>query len=113
MHTREAEAWYLLEGAITYRAGEQLVHLAPGDFIYLPARRAARLPHDRVDPPSRFLALTLPGALMDLYDEVGVPATERRLPDAGVSPAGRGSLEQSSARSTGCCVVGPPIPPGS
>src|SRR5512143_1355870 len=36
VHTREAEAWYLLEGAMTYRAGAQRVRLAPGDFIYLP-----------------------------------------------------------------------------
>ena len=36
MHTREAEAWYLLEGTLTYQAGDQRVELAPGGFIYLP-----------------------------------------------------------------------------
>jgi hypothetical protein len=30
--------------------------------------------------PVRFLALTVPSGLMGLYDEVGMPATERRLP---------------------------------
>ncbi len=36
VHTREAEAWFLLEGAITYRAGGQLIRMTAGDFIYLP-----------------------------------------------------------------------------
>jgi hypothetical protein len=27
VHTREAEAWFLLQGAMTYRAGEQLVRM--------------------------------------------------------------------------------------
>ena len=36
VHTREAEAWFLLQGAMTYRAGERLVRMTAGDFIYLP-----------------------------------------------------------------------------
>ena len=36
VHTREAEAWFLLDGTMTYRAGEQLVQLGAGDLIYLP-----------------------------------------------------------------------------
>ena len=60
MHTREAEARFLLQGAMTYRAGERLIRMTVGDFI----------------------------CLLDIYDEAGVPAAERRLPDAGVSDAG-------------------------
>ena len=37
--------------------------------------------------PTRFVAFTAPGGLMGLYDEVGIPATERRLPgDDGQPP---------------------------
>src|SRR4051812_40078890 len=36
VHTREAEAWFLLEGTLTYRAGPRTFHLAAGNFIYLP-----------------------------------------------------------------------------
>jgi quercetin dioxygenase-like cupin family protein len=36
VHTREAEAWFVLEGTLTYRAGDRLADLAAGDFIYLP-----------------------------------------------------------------------------
>src|SRR4051794_6723967 len=110
VHTREAEAWYVLDGTMTYVAGDRTFHLGAGDFIYLPRN----VPHAfRITGtvPSRFLALTLPGALMGLYDEVGVPAGERRLPDGGVSPQDVARWNELGAR-YGLRVVGPPIPPG-
>ena len=84
VHTREAEAWYLLEGTLTYQAGDERVDLEPGGFIYLPQG----LPHafrTTGTEPVRYLALTLPGGVLGLYDEVGTPAPERRLPDGGVN----------------------------
>jgi len=108
VHTREAEAWYLLEGTMTYVAGAETFHLGAGDFIYLPRN----VPHAfRVTgaSPVRFLGLTLPGMVMDLYDEVGVPAGERRLPDGGVSAADVARWIEVGAR-YGLRVVGPPMP---
>src|SRR6476469_5829531 len=35
-HTREAEALFLLEGRITYRAGEDDFELEDGAFLFLP-----------------------------------------------------------------------------
>ena len=78
VHTREAEAWFLLQGATG-------------------------------TVPVRFLALTLPGGLLDIYDEAGVPAAERRLPDAGVSDAHVARWLELAPR-YGLRVVGPPIP---
>jgi len=109
-HTREAEAFYLLDGRMDYRAGNDDYELYAGCFMYLPAG----LPHAfriRGDEPARFLAMVEPGGLLGLYDEVGIPATELRLPgDDGLTPeveiprwidvSGRYGLE----------VVGPPIP---
>jgi len=109
-HTREAEAFFLLDGSMTYRAGDQTFHLSTGDFIWLPAG----LPHAfRVtgSTPVRFMGLTAPGDLMALYDEVGIPATERRLP--GVD--GRTMSEEIARWNEvgpryGLQVVGPPLP---
>jgi quercetin dioxygenase-like cupin family protein len=110
-HTREAEALFVLEGHIDYRAGDDLVSLVEGSFLYLPQG----LPHAfriRGTSPARFLALTVPGGLMGLYDEVGVPATEMRLPADG---DGR-TFEDEVARWNevgpryGLEVVGPPLP---
>ncbi len=109
-HTREAEAFYLLEGAMTYRAGEETFELSTGSFLYLPKS----LPHAfriRGERPARILALTAPGHLLHLYDEVGMPAAERRLPgDDGLPMAEEiGRWNEVGAR-YGLEVVGPPIP---
>jgi hypothetical protein len=47
--------------------------------------------------------------LLDIYDEIGIPAAERRLPDAGVSNADAARWLELAPR-YGLRVVGPPIP---
>ena len=108
VHTREAEAWFVLDGTVTYRAGTELTTLSSGDFIYLPKD----VPHAfRVNGPRpvRYLALAFPGALLDLYTEIGVPASARRLPDGGLAAADVEAWNML-APSYGLRVVGPPIP---
>ncbi len=84
-HTNEAEAFLVLEGHVSYRAGDDTYELDDGCFIYLPRS----VPHAfriRGTAPTRFVAFTAPGGLMGLYDEVGTPAGERRLPGADGQP---------------------------
>ncbi len=109
-HTREAEAFYLLDGTMTYRAGEQTFHLEAGDFLWLPEG----LPHAfRVTgaTPVRFLGLVDPGGLFELYEQVGQHATEPTLP-----PADPAALAEQAAHwlqlapTYGIEVVGPPLP---
>lgn len=109
-HGNEAEAFYLIDGTMTYRAGDDIHRLQAGSFIYLPKG----LPHAfRItgETPARFIALTVPGGLMSLYDEVGIPAAQRRLPGQDGLP-----LAEEVARWNevgpryGLRVVGPPIP---
>jgi len=60
VHHREAEAFYLLEGSMTYRAGDEMFELGSGDFLYLPVD----IPHAfRItgSSPARFLALAAQG----------------------------------------------------
>jgi quercetin dioxygenase-like cupin family protein len=110
-HRNEAEAFYLLEGEMTYAAGDATYELAAGWFMYLPRG----VPHGfriRGDRPARFLALTVPGGLLGLYDEVGVSAAAHRLPREG---EGRSMAEEIGLWNEvgpryGLEVVGPPIP---
>ncbi len=110
-HTHEAEALFVLEGHIDYRAGDDLHELEGGAFLYLPLG----IPHAfriRGDAPAKFLALTTPGGLMGLYDEVGVPAGAMLLPGEG---EGREMAEEIDRWNEvgpryGLEVVGPPIP---
>ena len=109
-HTHEAEGFYLLDGTMTYRAGEDDFHLGAGDFIWLPSG----LPHAfRVtgDRPVRFLGMSAPGGLLRLYDEVGVPAAERRLPgEDGQSMDVEIPRGNEMAPKYGLEVLGPPLP---
>jgi quercetin dioxygenase-like cupin family protein len=110
VHTREAEAFYLLDGTMTYRAGEQDHQLSPGSFIYLPAG----VPHAfRVTStgPVQFLAIVAPAGLMTIYDEVGRPAEQRQLPnpDADQMQADIGRWLEATSR-YGIQVLGPPLP---
>lgn len=109
-HDREAEAFYLLEGQMTYRAGEDDFELYAGCFIYLPQG----VPHAfriRGDSPARFLGLTAPGGLLHLYDEVGIPAAELRLPGVdGLAPEVEIPRWIEVGPRYGLEVVGPPIP---
>ncbi|WP_134768359.1 cupin domain-containing protein [Nocardioides sp. 1609] len=109
-HTREAEALFVLDGRIDYLAGEERFDLRPGCFLHLPAG----VPHAfriRGDQPARFLALTLPGGLLGLYDEVGLPAAELRLPGAdGLAPEVEVPRWNEVAPRYGLEVVGPPLP---
>ena len=111
-HTKEAEAFFLLEGTMTYRAGDEIFHLGAGDFIYLPIG----LPHAfRVtgSTPVRFVGFASPGGLFDLYDEVGIPATERRLPGPdGQSPDVELPKWNLVGASFGLEVLGPPLADG-
>jgi quercetin dioxygenase-like cupin family protein len=108
VHSRESEAFLLLEGSMTYRAGEEVYRLGPGGFIYLPSR----LPHAfRITgaSPTRFLALATPATILSLYEEIGVPAQERRLPGAPPSAEDVGRWIEAAGRH-GIEVVGPPLP---
>lgn len=109
-HTHEAEAFYLIEGTLTYRAGDDTHHLEPGSLIYLPVG----IPHAfRITgtTPARFLALTTPGGLMDLYDEVGIPAAARRIPGPDGQPLDVEIAKWNAVGPRyGLQVIGPPLP---
>jgi quercetin dioxygenase-like cupin family protein len=110
VHSKEAEAFYVLEGTLLYQAGEALHELSAGSFIYLPSG----VPHAfRITgrKPARFLGLVSPAGLLDLYDEVGLPARERRLPGAdGRTAADEIPRWNEVGPRYGLRVVGPPIP---
>jgi len=110
VHTREAEAFYVLEGTMTYQAGDDRFALRAGSFIYLPVE----IPHAfRVTGTGvRFLALTAPAGLLALYDEVGVPADEHALPNGRGRPLSEEIAKWNEVGPRyGLSVVGPPIDP--
>ena len=95
---------------MTYRAGDDLHHLGAGSFIYLPRG----VPHAfRITgtTPVRFLGFAAPAGLMHLYDEVGMPAQEHRLPGVdGLSMTEEIPRWNEVGPRYGLQVIGPPIP---
>lgn len=110
VHTRESEAFYVLDGTLTYQAGDEVHRLSAGWFIHLPVG----VPHAfRITgtTPARILALAVPGGLMDLYAQVGTLATERRLPGSDGQPMATEIARWNDLGPRyGLRVIGPPLP---
>jgi quercetin dioxygenase-like cupin family protein len=84
VHRREDECFFVLDGALTVRIGDQTFDARPGSFVFCPRD----VPHlltvesDEV----RMLTLCIPGGVEQLFVELGEPATSRTLPDDDGEP---------------------------
>lgn len=106
LHTREDEAFYVLEGEVDFQAGDLSHHAVPGDFVFLP--RGLSHSFTLRTPTARLLVLLTPGGFerfflalaRPLTPEPGSPTPEdfRRLlaraPEHGIVWAARGPAEQ-------------------
>lgn len=80
-HTQD-EAFYLLEGEITFRAGEVTIQATTGDFVSIPRGTVHSF---RVDSETaRVLNFYAPAGFEQSVVELGVPAKERTLPPLGL-----------------------------
>ena len=84
VHRREDEAFFLLDGELTVRVGDETFGARPGSFVFCPRD----VPHlltvesDEV----RMLTLCTPGGVEQLFVELGEPATSRTLPEDDGEP---------------------------
>jgi quercetin dioxygenase-like cupin family protein len=106
IHHRESEVNFVLEGWMRFTLDGQVFECGPGGLVYLPSGHAHRF--ETGPDGARMLAIALPGGLEALYERVGVPASERRLPTIPADVAGWMAL----APEFGIEVLGPP-PGGS
>jgi mannose-6-phosphate isomerase-like protein (cupin superfamily) len=107
VHHREDEAFWVLEGTLTMRCGEQTFLAEPGAFVFLPRD----IPHTFVvegDTPARMLTLLTPGGGEQLFVEGGRPAENEGLPPEG--PIDIPALQRVNAK-FGAEIVGPPLLP--
>jgi quercetin dioxygenase-like cupin family protein len=72
VHDREDEAYYVIEGALTFFIGDQTIDAPAGSLVFAPRR----IPHTyRVDAPtSRILAINVPGGWEGFFDEADTSA---------------------------------------
>jgi quercetin dioxygenase-like cupin family protein len=104
VHHREDEAFYVLDGQIRFRCGDEEFTASPGDFVFGPRE----VPHSFkvLGSGARALVLMTPAGLEQMFLEGGVPVT-----DPGTPPALEYDMEQvgALARKYGWDVVGPPL----
>ncbi|GAB1692181.1 cupin domain-containing protein [Krasilnikovia sp. M28-CT-15] len=83
-HTREDEAFYVIDGSIEGRCEGETFQAGRGDFIWLPRGLA----HTFIvgSDGARVLNLATPAGFEDFVAEVGQPATSRSLPPSRTSP---------------------------
>jgi len=105
IHHREDEAWYILDGQMTFHVAEEQLVAFAGDLVFAPRG----LPHAfTVDvEPTRVLVLATPAGFEHFALELGVPATSEVPPaDLGLPPP---EILGPIAERYGIEVVGPPI----
>ena len=109
VHHREDESFWVLEGELTMRCGDQTFRAGPGAFVFLPRN----VPHSFVvegDRPVRMLTLLTPGGGEGFFIDAGRPAEHDGLPPE--APPDIAALKRVSEQ-YGAAIVGPPLTPGS
>jgi quercetin dioxygenase-like cupin family protein len=108
VHHREEEAFWVLEGEVTFQSGERTFAAGPGSFVFLPRD----VPHTFVvegDAHARLLTLISPGGGERFFVDAGRPPEHDGLPPAG--PPDTERLKRVAAE-YGAEIVGPPLQPG-
>jgi mannose-6-phosphate isomerase-like protein (cupin superfamily) len=67
-HTREDEAWYVIEGELQFEIGEESATAGPGTFVYAP--RDVRHCFKVTKVPARYLILFSPAGIEAFFSEV-------------------------------------------
>jgi len=105
VHHREDESYYVLEGRLMLRCGDETRSVTAGSFIFLPRG----VPHSFVvegDTAARMLTLITPGGGEGFFVDVSRPAEGEGLPPA--APVDVEQLRRVGA-DYGDEVVGPPL----
>ena len=104
VHEHEDQFFYVLEGEVTVRIGDQERRVGAGGTAWLPRGQAHTF---RVDSDEvRLLEITAPGGFEQFHVDAGSPAEDLRIPDE--APLDVPAMAQASAR-YGCDIVGPPM----
>ena len=105
IHHREDEAFYVLDGQLSFHVGDAILTAGTGALAFAPMG----IPHTfTVDiEPSRILVITSPGGFEGFVFDLGVPATSDD-PPAGLSLAAPEVIRPIAER-YGIEIVGPPI----
>ena len=107
VHHREDESFWVLEGRVRFRCGDEEFVGEPGAFVFLPRD----VPHTFIvegDAPARLLTRLTPGGGEGFFLDGGREPEGPGLPPAG--PPDVAKLKQV-AEQYGSEIIGPPLTP--
>src|SRR5918995_6035775 len=108
VHHFEDEAFYILEGEMTFYVGDQTIKAQPGSFLFGPKDVPHAFNVDR--GPARLLFVLSPAGLEGLIREMGEPARSLSIPPQPDEPPDEAEMEQMMAIAAryGAEILGPP-----
>ena len=106
VHHNEDEAFWILEGELTFQIGEETIKASPGSFLFGPKDVPHRYTVD--SGPARMLFLLSPAGFEELIYATSEPAQELTLPSPPEGPPSEAEMEQMGAlaRQYGCEILG-------
>jgi quercetin dioxygenase-like cupin family protein len=109
-HTREDEAFYVLDGELTVYVGDETIPVEPGSFLWAPRD----VPHAYCveSEEARFLAFSTAPGFDRFFFDTGEPAGALTLPPPPDGPPDIPALVAAMAE-YGVDMVGPPPSPRS
>ena len=110
IHERETEAFYVLEGEMTFVLGSKTISAAAGSFVYVPQRTRHAFVVESEE--AKFLALASPPGLEPFVDELGKPAMSPKLPSLSENMPSPEQIERVATK-YGQKFFGPPLAPRS
>jgi mannose-6-phosphate isomerase-like protein (cupin superfamily) len=74
VHDREDECFYVLDGGLVIRCGDDTFDAAAGSFVFLPRGRPHRF--WAAGRPVRLLLIAVPGGIEDYFGEINTAASD-------------------------------------
>ena len=74
VHDHEDECFYVLDGELSVRCGDDILHAPAGSFVFLPRGRPHRF--WATDQPARLLLITVPGGIEDYFGQINDAAND-------------------------------------
>jgi quercetin dioxygenase-like cupin family protein len=103
VHHKEDEAFWVLEGDVTFEVGGKTIQAGAGDFVFGPRDVPHR--YSVGDTGSRMLFMLTPGGFEDLVRATSDPARSRTLPPAD-HPMPDEEQMMAAQAAAGCAPVG-------
>ena len=108
-HANDDEIWFVADGQIVFRAGDEEFTRGAGSFVWIPRGVAHTF---RIESATaRWFGIGLPGGLDHWFFETGVPAGALTLPPPPPGPPSDADIEAivKSLQAYGTETLGPPM----